>query len=178
MTKKKINNKSFKHLSERNFNIWLFSISITDKQQIFWKRSSRIFIILLFLLRFLRVFEIISCSFANLWLITRSAFHDLTTIIQLRIILIHSIRTIIFRDIPYILTVTKRKLYIIEGVIATSCNFKFSSLSVETKWIFLFERQEKIMQRMLYSTESARTLKSIKMINFYDNEYEFLNVRR
>ena len=49
-------------------------------------------------------------------------------------------------------------------------------------YIFVFisrnEMRKKIMQRMLCSTKSARTSKSIKIINFYDDEYEFLNVRR
>ena len=92
--------------------------------------------------------------------------------------MIYFIRTTIFRNILYTLTVTKVKLYIIEDVIAISCNFTFLFLSIETKYIFLFETREKIMQRMLCSTKSARTSKSIKMINFYDDEYEFLNVRR
>ena len=170
--------ESFKNLNERDFRLWSFFVSITDKQQIFWKRSSRIFIILLFLLKFSRAFEIISCSFANLWFITRFAFYDLTAIIQLRNVLIHFIRTIIFRNIFYALTVTKRESHIIEDVIAISCNLTFSSLSIETKCISLLETREKIMQWMLCLTRSARMLKSIETINFYDDEYEFLNVRR
>ena len=158
--------------------MWSFSVSIVDKQQIFWKESSQIFIALLFLLKFLRVFEILLCFFVNLWFIIRFASHNLTTIIQLRNILIHFIRTTIFRNIFYALIVTKEKSYIIANVIAISCNFKFSSLSIETKCISFFEKREKIMQRMLCSARSARTLKSIKIINFYDDEYEFLNVRR
>ena len=173
-----MNIKSFKDLSEQDLKLWSFSISIIDKQQIFWKNSSRIFIIFLFLLKFSRVFEIISCSFADLWFITRSAFYNLTTIIQLRNILIHFIRTTIFRNILYALIVTKEKSYIIEDVIAISCNFTFSSLSVEAKCISLLETREKIMQRMLYSTRLIRTSKSIEIINFYDDKYEFLNVRR
>ena len=151
---------------------------IIDKQQIFWKRSSRIFMIFLFLLKFSWVFEIISYSFADLWFIIRSAFHDLTAIIQLRNILIHFIWTAIFRNIFYILIVTKEESHIIKNVIAISCNLTFSFLSVEAKYIFFFETREKIMQRMLCSTRSARTLKLIETINFYDDEYEFLNVRR
>ena len=84
--------ESFKNLNERDFRLWSFSALIADKQQVFWKKSSRIFIILLFLLKFLRVFEIISCLFADLWFITRSASHDLTAVTQLRNILIHFIR--------------------------------------------------------------------------------------
>ena len=104
--------------------------------------------------------------------------YDLTTIIQLQNILIHFIRTTIFRNMLYALTVTKKKSYIIEDVIAISCNFIFSSLLIEAKCIFLLETQKKIMQRILCSARSARTLKSIETINFYDDEYEFLNVRR
>ena len=40
------------------------------------------------------------------------------------------------------------------------------------------EMRKKIMQRMLCSARSAKTLKSIETINFYNNEYKFLNVRR
>ena len=173
-----MNAESFKNLSERDFKLWSFFVSITDKQQIFWTKSSRIFIILLSLLKFLQAFEIISYSFTNLWFITRSAFYDLTTIIQLRNILIHFIRIVIFRNILYILIVTKEKLHIIEDVIAISCNLKFLFLPVEAKCIFLFETREKIMQRMLCSARSTKTSKSIEMINFYDDEYEFLNLRR
>ena len=140
-----MNVKNFKNLSERDFKLWSFSVSIIDKQQIFWKKLSRIFRTLLFLLKFLQVFEIISCSFANLWFITRFTLHDLTAITQLQNILIHFIRTIIFRDILYVLTITKEKLYIIEDVIAISCNLVFLFLSVETKCIFLLETREKIM---------------------------------
>ena len=78
----------------------------------------------------------------------------------------------------YILTVTKKKSHIIEDVIAISCNFTFSSLSIEAKCIFFLETQEKIMQRMLCSIKSTKTSKSIETINFYDDEYEFVNVRR
>ena len=170
--------KSFKNSSERVSRLWSLSVPITDKQQVFWKKSSRIFIILLFLLKFSRAFEIISCSFANLWFITRFAFYDLTAIIQLRNVLIHFIRTIIFRNIFYALTVTKRESHIIEDVIAISCNLIFSFLSVEAKYISLFETWKKIMQWMLYSARSARTSKSIKTINYYNDEYQFLNVRR
>ena len=170
--------ESFKNLNERDLKLWSFFVSITDKQQIFWKKSSRIFIILLFLSKFSQAFKIISCSFADLWFIIRSAFRDLTAIIQLRNILIHFIWTIIFWNILYILTVTKEESHIIEGVIATSCNFTFSSLSIETKCISFLETREKIMQRMLYSAKSTRTSKSIETINFYDNEYEFLNFWR
>ena len=170
--------ESFKSLNIQNFRLWSFSISITDKQQIFWKKSLRIFIAFLSLLKFSRAFEIISCSFINLWFITRFASHDLTAIIQLRNILIHFIRTIIFRNIFYALTVTKEKLHIIENVIVISCNFTFSSLSVEAKCIFFLETQKKIMQRMLCSARSVRTSKSIEIINFYNDEYEFLKVRR
>ena len=173
-----MNVKSFKNLNEQDFRLWSFSVSIIDKQQIFWKRSSRIFIILLFLLKFLRFFKIISCFFANLWFIIRFVLHDLTAIIQLRNNLIHFIWIIISRDIFYVLTVTKEKSHIIEDLIAISCNFIFSSLSVEAKCISLFETWKKIMQRMFYLTKSARTLKSIKTINSYDDEYKFLNIRR
>ena len=93
-------------------------------------------------------------------------------------ILIYFIRTIIFRNIFYVLTITKKELHIIENVIAISCNLTFSSLSIETKCISLLETREKIMQWMLCLTRSARMLKSIETINFYDDEYEFLNVRR
>ena len=172
-----MNVESFKNLNEPDFRLWSFSVLIVDKQQIFWKRSSRIFIIFLFLLKFSRAFEIILYSSANLWFIIRFAFHDLTAIIQLRNILIHFIWTVIFRNILYALTVTKEKLHIIEDVIAISCNFTFSFLSVETKCISLLETREKIMQRMLCLVKSARTSKLIKTINFYDDEYEFLNVR-
>ena len=134
-----MNVKSFTNLNEQNFRLWSFFVSIIDKQQIFWKKVSRIFIILLFLLTFSRFFEIISCSFINLWFIIRSPLHDLITIIQLRNILIHFIRTAIFRNILYVLTVTKEKLHIIENVMTISCNFTFSLLSVETKCIFVFE---------------------------------------
>ena len=170
--------KSFKNSSERVSRLWSLSVPITDKQQVFWKKSSRIFIILLFLLKFSRAFEIISCSFANLWFITRFAFYDLTAIIQLRNVLIHFIRTIIFRNIFYALTVTKEKSHIIEDVIAISCNFTFSPLSIEAKYIFFLETRKKIMQRMLCSARLTRTSKSIETINFYDDKYEFLNVRR
>ena len=130
------------------------------------------------MLKFLRAFEIISCSFINLRFIIRSAFHDLTAIIQLRNILIYFIRITIFQNIFYALTVTKKKSYIIKDVIAILCHVTFSSLSVEAKCISFLEIQKKIMQRMLCSARSTRTLKSIKTINFYDDEYEFLNVRR
>ena len=72
----------------------------------------------------------------------------------------------------------EKKSHIIENVIAISCNFTFSSLSVEAKCISFLETREKIMQRMLCSARSARTSKLIETINFYDDEYEFLNVRR
>ena len=84
--------ESFKNLNEWDFKLWSFSVSIADKQQIFWKKSSRIFITLLFLLKFSWAFEIISCSFADLWFITRFASHDLTAVTQLRNILIYFIR--------------------------------------------------------------------------------------
>ena len=137
--------ESFKDLNERNFKLWLLSVSIIDKQQIFWKKSSRIFIIFLFLLKFLEAFEIISYSFANLWFIIWFTFHDLTAITQLRNILIHFIQTVIFRNIFYVLTVTEKRLYIIEDVIVISCNFTFSFLSVEAKCISFLETQKKIM---------------------------------
>ena len=178
MTKKNLSAESLKNLSKRDFRLWSFSVSIADKQQIFWKRSLRIFIILLFLSKFSRAFEIISCSFTNLWFIIRSAFRDLTAIIQLRNNLIYFIWTTIFRNILYALTVTKEKSHIIEDVIVISCNFTFSPLSVEAKCISLFETREKTMQRMLCSARSARTSKSTEIINFYDDEYEFLNFRR
>ena len=92
--------------------------------------------------------------------------------------MIHFIRTITFQNILYALTVTKRKLHIIENVIAISCNLTFSSLSIEAKCIFFLETRKKIMQRMLCSARPARTLKSIETINFYNDEYESLNVRR
>ena len=173
-----MNAESFTNLSEQDFRLWSFFISIADKQQIFWKRLSRIFIILLFRLKFLWVFEIISCSSADLWFIIRFTFYDLIVIIQLRNILIHFIWTATFRNIFYVLTVTKEELYIIENVIAISYNLTFSSLSVETKCISVLETREKIMQRILCSARSAKTSKSIETINFYDDEYEFLNVRR
>ena len=173
-----MNAESFKNLSERDFKLWSFSVSITDKQQIFWKRSSRIFIILLFLLKFSQVFEIISYSFTDLWFIIRSALHNLTTITQLRNILIYFIRTIIFWNIFYVLTITKERSHIIEDVIAISFNLTFLLLSVEARCISFLERRKKIMQRMLCSVKSARTSKSIKTINFHDDEYKFLNVRR
>ena len=178
MTKKKLNVESFKDLSERNFKLWSFSVSIADKQQIFWKKSSQIFIILLSLSKFSRVFEIILCLSADLWFINRFTSRDLTAIIQLWNILIHFIRTIIFRNIFYVLTVTKGKSHIIEDVIAISCNFTFLSLSIEAKCISFFEMRKKIMQRMLYSIKLTRTLKSTETINFYDDEYEFSNFRR
>ena len=165
--------ESFKNLNEQDFRLWSLSVLITDKQQIFWKKSSRIFITFLFLLKFSSVFEIILCSFANLWFITRFAFYDLTAITQLRNILIHFIRTAIFRNIFYVLTVTKEKSHIIENVIAISCNFTFSSLSVEAKCISFFKTRKKIMQRMLCSVKSARTSKSITTINFHNDESRF-----
>ena len=151
---------------------------IIDKQQIFWKRLSQIFIVLFFLLKFSWVFKIISCFSVDLRFITRFAFHDLTGIIQLQNILIHFIRTIISRNILYALIVMKVKAHIIEDVITISCNFTFSLLSVETKCIFFLETQEKIMQRMLCSARSTKTLKSIETINSHDDEYKFLNVQR
>ena len=72
----------------------------------------------------------------------------------------------------------KKKSYIIENIIAISWNLISSSLSVETKCIFFFETREKIMQQMLCSAKSAKTSKSIITINFYNDEYEFLNVQR
>ena len=87
-----MNVESFKNSNERDFKLWSLFVSIIDKQQIFWKESSRIFIILLSLLKFLRAFETISCSSADLWFIIRFTSHDLTAIIQLRNILIHFIR--------------------------------------------------------------------------------------
>ena len=137
--------ESFKNLNERDFRLWLLFVLIIDKQQIFWKRSSWIFITLLFLLKFSWVFEIISCFSVNLWFITRFASHDLITITQLRNILIYFIRTIIFRNILYVLTVTKERSYIIKIVIAISYNFTFSSLSIETKCISFLETRKKIM---------------------------------
>ena len=127
--------ENFKNLNEREFKLWSLFVPIADKQLIFWKRSSRVFIILLFLLKFSRAFEIILCSFADLWFIIRSASHDLTTVTQLQNILIHFIRTTISRHILYALTVTKEESHIIEGVIVISCNLTFSSLSVEAKCI-------------------------------------------
>ena len=173
-----MNAENFKNLNERDFRLRSFSVSITDKQQIFWKKLLRIFIVLLFLLKFLRVFKIISCLFADLWFIIRSAFHDLTAVIQLRNSLIHFIRRAIFRDIFYVLTITTKKSHIIENAIAISCNLTFSFLSVETKYIFLFETRKKIMQQMLCSVRLAKMSKSIATINFYEDEYKFLNVRR
>ena len=173
-----MNVESFKNLNERNLKLWSFSILIIDKQQIFWKRSAWIFIILLFLLKFLRAFEIISSSFINLWFIIRFASYDLTAITQLRNILIYFIQTTIFQNILYALIVTKKESNIIENVIAISYNLIFSFLSVEAKCIFFFETREKIIQRMICLIRSAKTLKSIKMINFYNDEYEFLNVQQ
>ena len=94
--------ESFKDSNERDFKLWSLFASIVDKQQIFWKNSSRIFIILLFLLKFSRVFEIISCSSADLWFIIRFAFHDLTAITQLRNILIHFIRYVFLSTWHYL----------------------------------------------------------------------------
>ena len=173
-----MNAESFKNLNERDFKLWSFSVSIIDKQQICWKKSSRIFIALLFLLKFSQAFEIILCSFADLWFIIRFSSHDLTAVTQLRNILIHFIRTTISRDIFYALTVIKRGLYIIENVIAISCNFTFSSLLVEAKCIFFLETRKKIIQQMLCSARSARTSKLIAMVNFHNDEYEFFKVRR
>ena len=130
------------------------------------------------MLKFSWIFEIISCSSADLQFIIRFAFYNLIVIIQLQNILIHFIRTTISRNIFYALIVTKMKLYIIENVIAISCNLIFSSLSIEAKCIFFLETQEKNIQRMLCSTRLARTSKSIKIINSYNDEYEFLNVRQ
>ena len=132
----------------------------------------------MFLLKFIRAFKIISYFFADLWFIIQFAFHDLTAITQLRNILIYFIQTVIFRNIFYVLTVTKEKSHIIENVIAISCNLIFSPLSVGAKCISFLETRKKIMQRMLCSTRSTRTSKSIKIINFYADEYKFLNVRR
>ena len=95
-----MNVKNFKNLNEKNFRLWSFFVLIINKQQIFWKKSSRIFIILF------------SCwnshefDFADLWFIIRFAFHDLTAIIQLRNILIHFIRYI-FLSIWYYLIYIK-----------------------------------------------------------------------
>ena len=130
------------------------------------------------LLKFLWAFEIILCSLADLWFIIRFVFYNLTAIIQLQNILIYFIQTVIFQNNLYVLTVTKVKSHIIEDVIVISCNFTFSSLSIEAKYISFLETREKIMQRMLCSAKSAKTSKSIKMINFYNDEYEFINVRR
>ena len=113
-----------------------------------------------------------------MWFIIRLTSHDLTAITQLRNILIHFIRTTIFRNILNILTVTKEESHIIEDVIAISYNLTFSLLSIGTKYIFLFKTRKKIMQWMLCSARSTRISKSIEMINFYDDEFEFLNVRR
>ena len=71
-----------------------------------------------------------------------------------------------------------RRSHIIESVIAISWNLILLFLSIQIKCISLFEMRKKIMQRMLYSARSARTSKSITTINFYNDEYEFLNVRR
>ena len=173
-----MNAESFTNLSERDFRLWSLSVSITDKQQIFWKRSSWIIIILLFLLKFSWIFEIILCSSADLWFIIRFAFYNLTATIQLRNILIHFIRTTIFWNILYALIVMKRESYIIEDVIAISCNFTSLLLLIRAKCISVLETREKIMQQMLCLTRSARMSKLIKMINLYDDEYEFSNVRR
>ena len=173
-----MNNENFKNLNERDFRLWSFFISITDKQRIFWKKSLWIFIILLFLLKFSQAFEIILYSFADLWFIIQFALYDLTVIIQLRNVLIHFIRIIIFRDIFYVLIVTEKKSHIIKDVIAISCNLTSSLLSIEAKYISFLETRKKIMQRMLCSIKSARTSKSIAMINSHDDEYKFLNVRR
>ena len=71
----------------------------------------------------------------------------------------------------------KEELHIIKDVIAILCNLTFSFLSIEAKCISFLEMREKIMQRMLCLTRSARTSKLIEIINFYDDEYKFLNVR-
>ena len=130
------------------------------------------------MLKFSQDFKIILYSFADWWFIIQFAFHDLITITQLQNILIYFIRTATFQKIFYVLIVTKKKSYIIEDAIAISCNLTFSSWSIETKYIFLLETQKKIMKQMLCLTRSTRTSKLIKMINFCNDEYEFLNVRQ
>ena len=120
--RKKMKIKSFKNLSERDSRLWSFSVSIVDKQQIFWKRSSRIFVILLFLLKFSRAFEIISCFFANLWFIIQSAFHDLTAIIQLRNILIHFIRYIFFPAWHYLVYIRSLEHIEFSFLLSWLCN--------------------------------------------------------
>ena len=127
------------------------------------------------MLKFLRIFEITLYSSALLQFITESAFYDLTAIIRLQNILIHFIRTTISRDILYILTITKVRSHIIEDVIAIlhSC-----SNQLKQNAVFFLETWKKAMQRTLYSAKSTRTLKSIKTIKFYDDEYEFLNVQQ
>ena len=178
MTEKKLSIENVKNLNERNFKLWSFSVSIADKQQIFWRKSLQIFIILLFLSTFSRAFEIILCSFADLWFIIWFASRDLIIMIQLRNILIDFIRTIIFRNILYALTIMKEESHIIEDVIASSCNFTFSFLSIEAKCISFLETRKKIMQRMLCSVKSTKTSKSTETINFYDDKYEFSNFQR
>ena len=134
---------SFKNSNERNFKLWLFFVLMIDKQQIFWKKLSRIFVSSLFILKFLWVFEMILYSSAELWFITRFTFYNLTTIIQLSNILIHFNPVIISRDILYALTVTKVKLYIIEDVIVIFCILISSFLSIETKCIFFSKRKRR-----------------------------------
>ena len=51
-------------------------------------------------------------------------------------------------------------------------------ISRSEMYFFFLETREKIMQRMLYSIESTRTLKLIETINSYNDKYEFLNVQR
>ena len=130
------------------------------------------------MLKSFQAFEIISCSFVDLWFIIRSTFYNLTAIIQLQYILIYLIRTTISRNILYTMTVIKEESYIIKDIIAISCNLIFSFLSIETKCIFLFETRKKIMQRMLCSVRLTRTSNLIKTINSHNDEYKFLNVQR
>ena len=137
-----MNAKNFKNLNERDFRLWSLFVLIVDKQSIFWKRSSQIFIILLFLLKFSQVFKIISCSFADLWFIIRFAFHDLTIIIQSQNILIYFIRTAIFRNIFYALTVTKIKLHIIENALQP-LSILYSHLHQSKQNAFFFSKCER-----------------------------------
>ena len=61
------------------------------------------------------------------------------------------------------------------------CNLEQSYILVfisRNEMYFFFETWEKIMQRMLCSARLTRTSKSIEMINFHDDEYEFSNFRR
>ena len=124
--------ESFKNLNEQDLRLWSFSVSIIDKQQIFWKRSSWIFIALLFLLKFSRAFEIILCSFTDLWFIIRSAFHDLTAIIQLRNILIHFIRYVFLSAWYYLIYIKSLKHIKFSFLFFWLCNVSHLRYQIKT----------------------------------------------